>query len=332
MWLHVVRVWMGGWVGVGDAVVDTGADSAHTRTNTPLTKQTIPKVTAETSSASKHFSSVAYSADGSCVIAGAFCFGALYLYGCVPVSLLVSFPFLSTHTPPPPSPDHTTPHTPPPSNPPSGGRSKYVCIYHVASKQLLRKFQLSHDRTLDGVLDKLHSGAVYLNLCFGGLCVDRRGSWTNSLLECLPRHNDTQGAWAPTGSRWTGSTRTSRRTSRATTGASPCHPRPEPIMPSLIQSTQTPTIPPNPPTNKTNSGVGGDEALPGAKRAPDGSSRLATRPEVRSSCVRFSPTGREWAAATPQVCGWMVGVVFLVGAVVCVVHVVLTGFSRSQPH
>lgn len=46
---------------------------------------------------------------------------------------------------------------------------------------------------------------------------------------------------------------------------------------------------------------GGDDALPGAKRAPDGSSRLATRPEVRSSCVRFSPTGREWAAATPQV-------------------------------
>ena len=101
VWLHVVRVWMGGWVGVGDGVVDTGADSAHTRTNTPLTKQTIPKVTAETSSASKHFSSVAYSADGSCVIAGASCFGALYLYGCVPARLpadFLSFPF---HHPPP---------------------------------------------------------------------------------------------------------------------------------------------------------------------------------------------------------------------------------------
>ncbi len=34
-----------------------------------------------------------------------------------------------------------------------------MAIYHVESKQLLRKFQLSHDRTLDGVLDKLHSGA-----------------------------------------------------------------------------------------------------------------------------------------------------------------------------
>lgn len=34
----------------------------------------------------------------------------------------------------------------------------------------------------------------------------------------------------------------------------------------------------------------------GAMRAADGS-RL-TREETRSSCVRFSPTGREWAACT----------------------------------
>ncbi len=51
-----------------------------------------------------------------------------------------------------------------------------------------------------------------------------------------------------------------------------------------------------------NSGNDDADALPGARRAPDGSSRAAaTRPEVRAACVRFSPTGREWAAATPQV-------------------------------
>ena len=44
---------------------------------------------------------------------------------------------------------------------------------------------------------------------------------------------------------------------------------------------------------------GWEEALPGAKRGVDGS-RRRVREEVRSSCVRFSPTGREWAAATPQ--------------------------------
>lgn len=35
----------------------------------------------------------------------------------------------------------------------------------------------------------------------------------------------------------------------------------------------------------------------GAERGADGSSRR-TREEARSTCVRFSPTGREWAACT----------------------------------
>ncbi|CAN0509783.1 unnamed protein product, partial [Laminaria digitata] len=35
----------------------------------------------------------------------------------------------------------------------------------------------------------------------------------------------------------------------------------------------------------------------GAARGADGSSRQ-TREEARSTCVRFSPTGREWAACT----------------------------------
>lgn len=37
--------------------------------------------------------------------------------------------------------------------------------------------------------------------------------------------------------------------------------------------------------------------IPGAARGVDGSSRR-TREEARSTCVRFSPTGREWAACT----------------------------------
>lgn len=43
---------------------------------------------------------------------------------------------------------------------PPGGRSRFVCIYHVGSKALVKKFQVSHDRRLDGVLDELHSGAL----------------------------------------------------------------------------------------------------------------------------------------------------------------------------
>ena len=39
----------------------------------------------------------------------------------------------------------------------AGGRSKFVCIYHVSQKVLLKKFQLSHNRSLDGVLNFLNS-------------------------------------------------------------------------------------------------------------------------------------------------------------------------------
>ena len=64
-------------------------------------------MTVENSSRSKYFNSVAYSADGSCILAG--------------------------------------------------GRSKYVCIYAVASGVLVKKFQLSHNRSLEGILDELRS-------------------------------------------------------------------------------------------------------------------------------------------------------------------------------
>jgi periodic tryptophan protein 2 len=143
------------------------------------------KVSAANSAASKHFTSVAYTADGSCVIAG--------------------------------------------------GKSKFVCIYHCESQVLLKKFQLSHDRALDGVLDILHSGRVGPD----GQSLDT--------IDVDEEDDDSEA--------------------------------------ELL----------------ANEGKGGEKggALPGAKRGIDGSKRRV-RPEVRSSCVRFSPTGREWAAATPQ--------------------------------
>ncbi|KXZ50608.1 hypothetical protein GPECTOR_15g291 [Gonium pectorale] len=39
----------------------------------------------------------------------------------------------------------------------AGGKSKYVCVYDVSERLLLRRFQLSHNRALDGVLDVLNS-------------------------------------------------------------------------------------------------------------------------------------------------------------------------------
>ncbi|GFR41863.1 hypothetical protein Agub_g2644, partial [Astrephomene gubernaculifera] len=39
----------------------------------------------------------------------------------------------------------------------AGGKSKYVCVYDVAERLMLRRFQLSYNRGLDGVLDQLNS-------------------------------------------------------------------------------------------------------------------------------------------------------------------------------
>ena len=61
--------------------------------------------TADNNAASRYFTSVCYSADGSCVLAG--------------------------------------------------GNSKYVCIYEVSQQVLLKKFQVSYNRSLDGVLDEV---------------------------------------------------------------------------------------------------------------------------------------------------------------------------------
>lgn len=65
------------------------------------------RMTADNNASSRYFTSVCYSADGSCVLAG--------------------------------------------------GNSKYVCIYQVSKRMLLKKFQISFNRSLDGVLDELNT-------------------------------------------------------------------------------------------------------------------------------------------------------------------------------
>jgi len=65
------------------------------------------RMTADKNASSRYFTSVCYSADGTCVLAG--------------------------------------------------GNSKYICIYEVSQQMLLKKFQVTFNRSLDGVLDKLNS-------------------------------------------------------------------------------------------------------------------------------------------------------------------------------
>jgi periodic tryptophan protein 2 len=66
--------------------------------------------TSKTNPATKSFSAITYTADGSCILAG--------------------------------------------------GRSKYICLYAVGPQLLLRKWQLSHNRSIDGILDKLNSKGI----------------------------------------------------------------------------------------------------------------------------------------------------------------------------
>lgn len=63
------------------------------------------RMSADNNASSRYFTSVCYSADGSCVLAG--------------------------------------------------GNSKYVCIYEVSQQILLKKFQVTFNRSLDGVLDEV---------------------------------------------------------------------------------------------------------------------------------------------------------------------------------
>jgi periodic tryptophan protein 2 len=127
--------------------------------------------TAKNNPAGKCFTSITYTADGSCVLAG--------------------------------------------------GRSKYVCIYETSHGYLLKKFQISHNRSIEGILDKLHSGQVT--------------EW--GTMADFDLSDDDEDARYQAG-------------------------------------------------------------LPGVKKG-DLSSRKV-KPEVRSKCVRFSPNGSAWAAASTE--------------------------------
>ncbi|KAJ3349793.1 hypothetical protein GGF32_005278 [Allomyces javanicus] len=114
----------------------------------------------------------------------------------------------------------------------AGGRSKYVCIYHVASATLVRRFQVSHNMALDGIVEELNSR----RMTEAGTNLD--------VLERLTRHD------------------TDRDAREAGTLAS------------------------------------ASQLLPGAQRGD--LAERTTHPEIRTSGVRFSPTGRAWCAASPE--------------------------------
>ena len=63
------------------------------------------RMTSDNNASSRYFTSIAYSADGTCLLAG--------------------------------------------------GNSKYVCIYEISQQILLKKFQISFNRSLDGILDEV---------------------------------------------------------------------------------------------------------------------------------------------------------------------------------
>lgn len=107
----------------------------------------------------------------------------------------------------------------------AGGNSKYVCIYDVSSRVMLKKFQISHNQSLDGMNEMLNSKFM--------------------------------------------------------TDAGPMN---------LIDTTVD--------LSDQEDRLASSYALPGAKKG-DLSSR-ATRPEARTKGVKFSPTGRSWAAASTE--------------------------------
>ena len=73
------------------------------------------RMTSNNNASSRYFTSVCYSADGSCILAG--------------------------------------------------GNSKFVCIYEVSQQMLLKKFQVTFNRSLDGVLDEVSPEFVAFYMC-----------------------------------------------------------------------------------------------------------------------------------------------------------------------
>ncbi len=119
----------------------------------------------------------------------------------------------------------------------AAGNSKYVCMYDVAERVLLRRFQITHSRAVDGVLDSL----------------DSRRMTDAGPLELLPRGDSSEeDEDADFGRRRKGS------------GAMP--------------------------------GAGGAAGASGASAARGAGARRV----ARVKCVRLSPTGGSFAAATSE--------------------------------
>lgn len=116
----------------------------------------------------------------------------------------------------------------------AGGRSKYLCIYAVSSGVLVKKFQLSHNRSLEGVSDKLRSDRVVDGVLLDNL----QAGHDEDDLQLQRFDNEVQR-------------------------------------------------------------VGG-KALPGAQHSKLNDGSRTTKAELMTSAIQFSPTGREWAAASTQ--------------------------------
>lgn len=160
-----------------DVEAGTQVSSIEGRRDIAGGRKSMDAMTADTSARSKYFNALAYTADGTCVLAG--------------------------------------------------GKSKFVCIYATASGTLVKKFQLSHNRSLEAMSDELRSDQFVDGVAVANL---RTGDSDDEHLpvSVLPGANQNRGA---------GGTATGSRT---------------------------------------------------------------TRPEVLTAAVGFSPTGREWAAATTE--------------------------------
>lgn len=46
----------------------------------------------------------------------------------------------------------------------AGGNSKYICLYDIRHRILLKKFEVSTNRSLDGILEKLNSKNIKGNI------------------------------------------------------------------------------------------------------------------------------------------------------------------------